>query len=375
MKKGWTRCLALALVLLSLTGTARPALADRKITLTFTGDVTLGGEERRKNQADSFQAKAEAEGYDYFFARVRDLFAADDLTVVNLEGVLSDSERQENKSKTYRFRGPTDYAKILTGASIESCSISNNHIQDFGRQGYKNTVKALEENGLRYFGADVYDIYEKDGIKIAFFSFVSPIIMGSRDQAEKTVKRLKEEEGVNAVVVCLHVGNEYSRHRSEFQERYGRMAVSTLQADLVIMHHPHVVQGIDVVNNRYICYSLGNFCFGGNTTIRALETMAVQADLIFEDDGTYKGQQLRLYPAHTATSASAEGDPNDYQPTFVSGDQALRVLELVQIDTDFDLGPFDEETGYLGLPYLPAETGEEAEAAETAESADAGEGK
>ncbi len=359
MKKKWMRRLALGLAMLAMTGALRPALADQKITLTFTGDVTLGGEESKKDLPESFQSKAAAEGYDYFFARVRHLFEADDLTVINLEGVLTDSAKQEKKSKVYRFRGATDYVKILTGASIESCSISNNHIQDYGNQGYKNTVKTLEENGLRYFGADVYDIFEKDGIKIAFFSYVSPIIMGSRDQAAKTIRRLKEEEGVNAVVVCFHVGNEYGRHRNDFQERYARMAMTTLQADLVIMHHPHVVQGIDVVNNRYVCYSLGNFCFGGNTTVRALETMVVQADLVFADDGTYKGQQLRLYPAHTATTAKAEGDVNDYQPKFVSGDEALRVVYLVQIDTDFELGLLDEETGCVGLPYLPAEAAEE----------------
>ena len=88
--------------------------------------------------------------------------------------------------------------------------------------------------------------------------------------------------------------------------------------------------------------------------IRALETMVVQADLVFTDEGVYKGQQLRLYPAYIATAARELGDDNDFLPKPVTGDEALAVLQLVQNDTAFDLGPYDEETGCVTLRYLPA---------------------
>ncbi len=349
------RALAVLLVLTLTAGCFSAALADRTITITFTGDVTLGSEEIKKNQPDSFVKTAEREGYEYFFRNVKDLFLQDDLTVVNLEGVLSDSANMENTGKAYRFRGPKDYARILTMSSIEACGISNNHTKDFGSQGYKNTVAALEENGLGYFGNnDYYYVFEKDGIKIAFFALVSTIVWNSRKWGRETVDRLKAEEGINAVVVCIHAGTEYDPHRHPKQVEYAQLAFKHFDADLVIMHHPHVLQGIDVMNDRYVCYSLGNFCFGGNAQVRALETMAVQADLVFADDGTYKGQQLRLYPAHISSSATAAGDANNFQPCFVTGDDALAVLQLVQNDTAFDLGLYDEEAGYLALPYLPA---------------------
>ena len=121
----------------------------------------------------------------------------------------------------------------------------------------------------------------------------------------------------------------------------------------------HLVEGSDILDDCcYVCYSLGNFCFGGNMKIRALETMVVQADFVFSDEGAYKGSQLRLYPAHIATSAREEGDENDFLPKPVTGDEALAALHKVQNDTPFDLGLYDEEAGCLELRFLPAGAGE-----------------
>ncbi len=366
MKKGWICFLALLLTGMLLMSAAA---ADKVITITFTGDVTLGGEETKKNDPASFYGYVEREGDDYFLQNYREMFSKDDLTLVNLEGTLTDSSRQENKSKTYRFRAPVDFVKVLTGSSVEACNLANNHTQDFGNQGYKSTVATLEDAGIKICGNDLYFVFEKDGIKIAFFSFVSSKVQGSREWAMKEVQKLKEEEGVNSVVVCFHAGTEYSKVRTIYQERYAAMARRDLQADLVIMHHPHVLQGIDILDNRYVCYSLGNFCFGGNLSIRALETMVVQADLVFEDDGTYKGQQLRLYPAHIATSAQAVGDASDFLPKPVTGEEAMEALALVQNDTAFELGLYDEDEGCLALRYLPAAAEEATEEAEKTEDA------
>lgn len=329
------------------------AQAEKTLTFTFTGDCTIGGEERLRNKEGSFFDYAAREGYDYFFKNYVDLFSKDDATIINLEGVLSDSNRQEKTSKTYRFRGDTDYAKILTKSFIEACSISNNHTKDFGNQGYHATVDTLKKNGIGYFGDSFYWIFEKDGIKVAFFSFVSSSYEGHRDWCTKTVQELRENEGVNAVVLCIHAGTEYATKHNPYQERYATIGIEKMGADLVIINHPHVVQGISVIDNRYVCYSLGNFCFGGNTKVRALECLLVQADLKFADDGTFLGQQLRLYPAHI----SNDPEINDFQPVPVTGDEAGAVFDLVQHDTDFSLSIFEEDAEYcyLPVPYLPAQ--------------------
>ena len=339
-------CLLLTLLLLSSA-----ALADQTIRITFTGDVTLGSEELKKNQPTSFVTAAAEKGYDYFFANYADMFRADDLTVVNLEGPLTDKNTQEKKSKAFRFRGPTDYVNILTRSGIEACNLSNNHCpQDFGSQGYNSTVDTLTAAGVGFFGGQTTWIYEKNGIKIAFFGFNSTVVNRNKAWAKTEIPRLKEEEGVNMVVFVFHAGSEYSKHRTQNQETFGRMAID-YGADLVIMHHPHVVQGMEIYKNRTICYSLGNFCFGGNKDIRALETVVVGADLTFDDSGKYLGQQLTLYPAHISGTA----DFNNFQPVPVTGDDAQQVMHLIQIDTDYELAPYDDAAGCAVQPYLPAE--------------------
>ena len=338
--------------------------AEKTIRLTFTGDVTLGSEEINKDKPDSFNGYAAREGYGWFFRNMKDLFSEDDLTLVNLEGVLSDSNRQEDTGKTFRFRGPTDYAKILTESSIEACAISNNHIMDFGKQGYESTKAALEANGILYCGNDSSFVLEKDGIKIGFFALGSMYAAKYSKYVKQTAEQMRAE-GVNAIVCSFHAGQEYSPRRRDWdQERYAKTAVEEWGADLVIMHHPHVVQGVDVLHNRYVFYSLGNFCFGGNMfvngqkknpKIRTLETMVVQMDLRFGEDGAYLGQTGRIYPCYISSSAKQINDPNDFQPRFAVGDEALGVLERIQADTRFDLGLLDDEDGYLKLPYLEAE--------------------
>lgn len=325
------------------------ALGEKTITLTFTGDVTLGSEESKRSKDYSFDSVAAEKGYEYFFANVRDFFAEDDLTVINLEGVLSDSNRNENKKKTYRFRGATDFVNILTCSSIEACNIANNHTQDFGNQGYDATIETVRNANLGVFGnGDVY-IFEKDGIKIAFFGVNSTGFNGRKKWAKEEMARLKQEEGVNAIVYTLHAGTEYGREHTLMQENAAKWAIDC-GADLVIMHHPHVVMGFNIYKNRTVCYSLGNFCFGGNKSVRALEAMVVRAELTFSDEGEYLGQQLKLYPAHI----SGDAENNNYQPLLVTDAEAAQVaMDRAQRDTDYPLNPFDPAVGYALQDYLP----------------------
>ncbi len=365
------RLLAALMILLAGCAAAFPAPAEKTVTMTFTGDVTLGSEEILRSWENSFDSVAAREGYGWFFRNMRELFSEDDLTLVNLEGALTDSPAMEDTGKTFRFRGPRDFAKILTVSSIEACAISNNHILDFGGQGYLNTREALEENGILYCGNEYSFIFEKDGIRIGFFALGNTFFEAYARKAAAEAARMRAEEGVDAIVFSFHAGQEYStRHRDWDQDRRARIAIQEWGADLVIMHHPHVVQGVDRVRGRYVFYSLGNFCFGGNMQIRslkndpavrALETMAVRIVMHFDDDGTYLGQEGRIYPCYTSSSAKQTGDPNDFQPKFVTGEEALGVIRRIQYDTGFDLGEPDPEKGYLELPYLPA-GGEEKDA-------------
>jgi len=350
------RFLALLLLVLFLPLTA---LADQTVTLTFTGDVTLGGEERTRAEETSFDSVYDREGEGYFFKNMADFFAEDDLTVINLEGVISDSNSFEVTKKAYRFRARTQMTGILTSSSIEACSMGNNHSYDFGKQGYKKTQEALDTAGLGYFGDKNVYVYEKGNVKIAFLSLNTTEFYGSRSWFRQEIPRLKKEEGVDAVVFCFHVGSEYASRHISRQEQYAQNAIDA-GADLIIMHHPHVVQGMDVYKNRYIMYSLGNFCFGGNSSVvverygvyySARESLIVRAELTFSDEGEYLGQQLKLYPAYTSGSTPQ----NNYQPVMADAEGVKVVMDRIQFDTKWEIPQFDTELGYALTDYLPAQ--------------------
>ena len=339
-------CVWMILMLFAPSG-----IAEKQIRLTFAGDVTLGSEEYLREEDYSLVSFAEREGSTYFFENIRELFAMDDLTVVNLEGVLSDSSEGENKDKTYRFRGEPEYTEILTRGSVEMVNLANNHTLDYGERGYLDTQAALTQGGIRFFGGREAAIFEKDGIRIAFLGLsYTEENRKEKEWIEAEIRRLKREENVNAVVFSYHGGREYSEARTQKQADIAKLAVRA-GADLVIMHHPHVVQGMSIIDNRSVCYSLGNFCFGGNKNVRAMESLVVAATLSFSDDGVYLGQQIDLYPAHI----SGTEPRSNYQPRLVTGKEAKRVMRLVQADTRFDLKAFDEEKGFARQEYLPAE--------------------
>ena len=347
------------LALLLLLFLPLSALADQTITLTFTGDVTLGGEERTRKEETSFDSVYQREGEGYFLRNMADFFAEDDLTVINLEGVISDSNAFEVTNKAYRFRAGTQMTGILTSSSVEVCSMANNHSYDFGRQGYAKTQEALTAAGLGYFGDQNVYVYEKGNVKIAFLSLNTTEFYSSRAWFREEIARLKGEEGVKAVVFCFHVGSEYAARHIARQEQYAQNAIDA-GADLIIMHHPHVVQGMEVYKNRYIFYSLGNFCFGGNNKVEveregkwysARECLVVRAELVFSDEGEYLGQQMKLYPAYTSGTAP----DNNYQPMMADAAGVKVVMDRIQFDTAWEIPQFDEEKGYALGEFIPAQ--------------------
>lgn len=340
----------LVLLIIMFLLLANFAYAEQHVRLTFTGDVTLGCEEKYREEETSFKRMADEHGYDYFLSNVKALFELDDLTVVNLEGVLSDSKANENTKKTYRFRGSTDYASILTGSSVELTDLANNHTHDYGERGYLDTLATLDAAGIGHFGGREVYIWRKGNVKLAFLGMsYTEENKEEKDWLKGEIARLKREQDVSAVIFLYHGGQEYGEGRNERQQKIARLSVDA-GADLVVMHHPHVVQGMSVMDNRSVFYSLGNFCFGGNQRVRAMGSLIVSADLTFSDEGEYLGQQITLLPAHVSGLSSR----NDYQPRLVSGDDVRAVMRLVRADTRFKLGSINDQTGALTLDYLPA---------------------
>lgn len=305
---------------------ASAASAEQQIVISFLGDCTIGCEERVSYLENGFLKAAEREGYAYFFKEVYPLLSHDDLTVANLEGVLKENAYGKAE-KTYNFRGLPSYAQILLLGSVEAVSLENNHADDYGYLGRRATKAALAEAGISYFDFENEFVFEKDGIRIAFLSAWQRWMFQYGQQYENRIASLKES-GVNAVVVYVHFGEEYNPYHIKRQSETAYRFIDA-GADLIIGSHPHVVQGMEVYKNRLILYSLGNFVFGGNVKVRALETIIPQVTFVFSDSGEALHQQLRIYPAHV----SGDAYKNDYQPRLVTGEAADAVYELLDQDS------------------------------------------
>ena len=297
-----------------------------RLIMTFTGDCILGSEEKSRKLPESFDSFIAEKGFSWPFSGLYDLLSADDLSIINLEGVLKDDTRGRQDGKLHWFRGPTSFAGILPAGSIELAGLANNHMRDYGIAGHNSTREALKAAGIPYFGyGDTY-IHEHQGLKIGFSGIRETIWRQKPGLPGEEIAALKEA-GCDYIVYTIHAGKEYSRTHNELQEKIARSVIDA-GADIVIGMHPHVVQGIEKYNGGLIVYSLGNFSFGGNLKLTEFDGLAVQVILDFEDR-ELKETTLKLIPLLTSGTEPA----NDFRPIPALGEDKERILELVQNDS------------------------------------------
>lgn len=350
--------LSLVLILLSCPALAQTAPAEiyeapKQIVVTFTGDCTLGCTPLEREKESGFESFIEKNGLEYPFANVKDIFLQDDLTVINLEGVFYDLDANRAK-KTYTFRAPMAYAEMLPLSGIDAVSIGNNHSLDYGVPGQRDTLIALENNGVNWFGTNEYAngtfIYEKDGVKIGFVSAYISFWWGKGNSAiiKQCFADLKAA-GCAVIVACIHGGVEYDLRHDNNQEKMAD-AFIRYGADIVIGHHPHTIQGLRVKDGITTLWSLGNFSFGGNSEVRTLNTYIAQFTFSFDEEGKYLGHQLNIIPAH----ASGTAEYNNYQPVLVTGEDAAAVIKAIQYDVKgLKLNPYIEGVGAI-QNFVPA---------------------
>lgn len=290
------------------------------LTLSVVGDCTLGTDETFDYDT-SLNAYYENYGADYFLQNVKDIFSADDLTIANFEGTLTDSDEREDK--TFAFKAPASYASILTGGSVEAVNTANNHSHDYGDQSFDDTLAALDDAGIVHFGYDETAVMDVKGIKVGLVGIYELYDHLEREQQLKDNIAKVKADGAQLIIVIFHWGNETETVPDSNQTILGRIAIDE-GADLVCGHHPHVLQGIETYKGRNIVYSLGNFCFGGNSSPSDMDTMIYQQTFTIDADGVKKDNVTNIIPC--SISSAAYDGYNNYQPTPAEGDEATRIL-------------------------------------------------
>ena len=290
------------------------------LTLSVVGDCTLGTDETFDYDT-SLNAYYENYGADYFLQNVKDIFSTDDLTIANFEGTLTDSDEREDK--TFAFKAPASYASILTGGSVEAVNTANNHSHDYGEQSFDDTLAALDDAGIVHFGYDETAVMDVKGIKVGLVGIYELYDHLEREQQLKDNIAKVKADGAQLIVVIFHWGNETETVPDSNQTTLGRIAIDE-GADLVCGHHPHVLQGIETYKGRNIVYSLGNFCFGGNSSPSDMDTMIYQQTFTIDANGVKKDNVTNIIPC--SISSAAYDGYNNYQPTPAEGDEATRIL-------------------------------------------------
>ena len=290
------------------------------LTLSVVGDCTLGTDETFDYDT-SLNAYYENYGADYFLQNVKDIFSTDDLTIANFEGTLTDSDEREDK--TFAFKAPASYASILTGGSVEAVNTANNHSHDYGEQSFDDTLAALDDAGIVHFGYDETAVMDVKGIKVGLVGIYELYDHLEREQQLKDNIAKVKADGAQLIVVIFHWGNETETVPDSNQTTLGRIAIDE-GADLVCGHHPHVLQGIETYKGRNIVYSLGNFCFGGNSSPSDMETMIYQQTFTIDANGVKKDNVTNIIPC--SISSAAYDGYNNYQPTPAEGDETTRIL-------------------------------------------------
>ncbi|MHB8894216.1 MAG: CapA family protein [Candidatus Geothermincolia bacterium] len=243
--------------------------ASGLVTISAGGDVNFG---------DGVTPSLEDGGNDYPFAGVSEAFAATDLSMVNLECCIS-STGTPVPGKEYTFRGPADSAGALREGNIKIVSLANNHAKDYGSAAFLETLAHLKENQIAWCGGgqnstEAYTpaVLDAHGKKVAFVAFTGVVPDGwtatatspgcaTTWDAKRMAGAIKTARAnADYVVASFHWGIELATSPNSEQRNLAHMAVDN-GADLVLGHHPHVVQGFELYKNRLIAYSLGNFVF------------------------------------------------------------------------------------------------------------------
>ncbi len=291
------------------------------VTMSFAGDCTLGTDSAFGGITLPVEVSNVGGDYSYFFRNVKEYFESDDLTIVNLEGTLTDRGAREDK--TFAFRGSPEYVNILTEGFVEAVTLANNHSRDYGEVSLEDTKRYLDDAGIVWFENLNTKVIDVKGVKVGLIGLYA--LNGTAEgNLPKAMDKVKAD-GAEIIVVEVHWGIEGDNYPQDSQISLAHDAID-MGADIVIGHHPHVLQGIETYKGRKIAYSMGNFCFGGNQNPRDKDTMILRQSFTVKDGEVTEYGELEVIPCSISSTSSR----NNYQPTPAEGSERDRIAEKIE---------------------------------------------
>lgn len=294
---------------------------DPTVTLMFAGDVTL---------ADHFK-EVIGKNYKKPFANL-DEYRQADLSMVNLENPFTRAT-SPMPDKQFNFKADPEDVKVLEAGGIDVVNLANNHTMDYQADGLKETLQTLDKAGIHYVGAgqDITEarrpkIIDVKGQRVAYLSYWGEEYGAAANKpGVNSIQETRIAEDIQAirnqvdwVIVNYHWGQELATAPADWQVKLGRFTIDQ-GADVVVGHHPHVLQGAEIYRGRPIAYSLGNFIFGGNSRTD-YDTAALKVSL--KD----KQMKVEFLPIEV----------KDYQAKVAKGDRAKEILNsLTQLSASF----------------------------------------
>lgn len=292
------------------------------ITITGTGDFTVGGDSRKATNIWDTELKKHDGDFHFAMKNMREILLEDDLTIVNFEGTLTESTHipSSKKNNDFLFSAPPEYVAMLSENGVEAVALDNNHTMDHGEDAYIETQTHLSNAGIVWSGGGEIGVIEVKGIQIAMLSY---LCIDRYDQLWDTVPAdIKAAKAMYPlVIVNFHWGNELMYYPTDNQIKMGRLAVDS-GADLVLGHHSHRIQPIEQYNGVYICYSLGNFCFAGNSKPSDMTSYLFQTRFRVRGEGEEQeitNEGFIIIPIRISSRA----DKNDFIPTVLTKESTI----------------------------------------------------
>ena len=296
-------------------------LHAEEIVITAVGDIMLAGR---------WAPFLKKNGYNSPFTAVRKEFATSDINLANLESPIA-TGGQEYSAKKFRFRAEPQVAKAIRTAGFNLVTLANNHSMDFGAEALTETMRHLKDNGIAWVGAGEnlsearkMALYTIKGKRIAFlgYSLTQPIEFfagqnrpGTAPGYEKLVTAdiTSARSQADYVIVSFHWGKEASGTVQAYQQTAAHKAIEA-GADVIIGHHPHVLQGIEQYKKGIIFYSLGNFAFASKSTTADVSAM-IHLRL---NDNHHEAEIVPLDVLHRRVG---------FQPHVLTGERGAAVIE------------------------------------------------